>query len=226
MTDAFPKPPAASPRLPESPVARDAQVFFLVRHAQSEANVGGDNEQDSDSPLTLLGWQQAQRLAETFRETQVETIVSSDSLRARDTVAPLAAMLGKPVLLREQLREPRSNRKTTQFADAEQTAVLLERLRAGKLPPPAPPAETHAEVVARLRSLLDEVWTLAAAGPVVLCSHYVTLNVLVRLLIDPNEPPAALWARFDNASVTRVDVPAGRVPPVGILQFLNWTPPG
>jgi broad specificity phosphatase PhoE len=200
------------------------QVFFLVRHAQSEANAGGDNEQDSDSPLTLPGRKQAQRLAETFRETQVETIVSSDSLRARDTMAPLAAMLGKPVLLREQLREPRSNRKTTQFADVEQTAVLLERLRAGKLPPPAPLAETHAEVVARLRSLLDDVRPLAAAGPVVLCSHYVTLNVLVRLLIDPNEPPAALWARFDNASVTRVDVPAGRVPPVGILQYLNWAP--
>jgi broad specificity phosphatase PhoE len=199
-------------------------VFFLVRHAQSEANAGGDNEQDTNSPLTALGQQQAQLLAEAFRETQVGAIVSSDSLRARDTVAPLAARQGKSVLLREQLREPRGNRKTTQFADAEQAAVLLELLRAGKLPPPPPPAETHAEVVTRLRGLLGEVRTLAAAEPVVLCSHYVTLNVLVRLLIDAGEPPAALWAHFDNGGVTRVDVPAGRLPPVGVLQFLNWRP--
>jgi broad specificity phosphatase PhoE len=199
-------------------------VFFLVRHAQSEANAGGDNEQDTDSPLTVLGQQQAQLLAEAFRDAQVGTIVSSDSLRARGTVAPLAAMMGKPVLLREQLREPRGNRKTTQFADAEQAAALLELLRAGKLPPPAPPAETHAEVVARLQNLLDEVRTLAAVGPVVLCSHYVTLNVLVRLLIDAGEPPAALWAHFDNGGVTRVDVPSGRLPSVGLLQYLNWAP--
>jgi 2,3-bisphosphoglycerate-dependent phosphoglycerate mutase len=212
------------PLLPAGSPARDAHVFFLVRHAQSEANAGGDNEQDTDSPLTALGQQQAQRLAEAFRGAQVGTIVSSDSLRARDTVAPLAAMLGKPVLLREQLREPRGNRKITQFADAKEAAALLELLRSGKLPPPAPPAETHAEVVTRLRSLLDEVRTLAAVGPVVLCSHYVTLNVLVRLLIDAGEPPAALWAHFDNGGVTRVDVPSGRLPPVGIIQFLNWSP--
>ncbi len=198
-------------------------MFFLVRHAQSEANAGGNNEQDSDSPLTALGQQQARLLAEAFRETQIGAIVSSDSLRARDTVAPLAARQGKPVLLRDQLREPRGNRKTTQFADVEQAAALLELLRAGKLPPPAPPAETHTEVVTRLRSLLGEVRPLAAAGPVVLCSHYVTLNVLVRL-IDAGEPPASLWAHFDNGGVTRCDVPAGRLPPVGILQFLNWRP--
>jgi|GEM_PF-1920365 len=212
------------PLLPAGSPARDAQVFFLVRHAQSEANAGDDNEQDTDSPLTALGQQQAQLLAKAFRETQVGAIVSSDSLRARDTVAPLAARQGKSVLLREQLREPRGNRKTTQFADAEQAAVLLELLRAGKLPPPPPPAETHAEVVARLHSLLGEVRPLAAAGPVVICSHYVTLNVLVRLLIDAGEPPAALWAHFDNGGVTRVDVPSGRLPPVGLLQYLNWAP--
>lgn len=212
------------PLLPALTPSRDAHVLFLVRHGQSEANAGGDNEHESDSALTPLGQEQASLIAEAFGNTQIEAILSSDLLRARETVAPLAARLGKPVLLREQLREPRSNRKSTQFADPEQASALLELLRAGRLPPPLPAAETHAEVVARLRSLLDGVWALAAAGPVVLCSHYVTLNVLVRLLVDPNEPPAALWARFDNGSVTRVDVPAGNVPPVGVLQFLNWMP--
>lgn len=211
------------PLLPRCSVERGAQVFLLIRHAQSEANAGGDNEQDTDSPLTSLGQQQARLLAEAFRDTHVGVIVSSDSLRARDTVAPLACSQDKRVLPREHLREPRSNRRTTQFADLEQAAKLLDLLRSGQLPPAPPPPETHAEVVARLRQFLDDLRASAEEGPVVICSHYVTLNVLVRLLIDPQEPPAALWAHFDNGSVTRVDVPASRRPLVGILKYLNWT---
>ncbi len=216
-------PPAASAQLPSFPAARGATTLLLVRHAESRANAQGETEQDTDSPLTKHGQQQAQYLAEAFRQTHVRAIVCSDTQRARDTVAPLAEARGLTVVEHPALREPRSNRRPAHFVDAAQASALLERLRTGQLPPPPPPAETHAEVVARLRDLIT---TLPAEGPVVICSHYVTLNVLVRLLIDANPAPSALWAHFANASVTRVDLPASRHPPVGILTYLNWVPPG
>ena len=213
------------PALPVCAVERDALVVLLVRHAQSEANADGSAEQDTDSPLTALGVEQAEALARAFSDTVVGGIVSSDFRRACSTVAPLAASQGKTVALSERLREPRSNRRSTQVMDAHEAAALLERLRAGA-PSPAPLlTETHAELVARLRGFLESSWASGAQGTVVICSHYGTLNVLVRLLIDHQQPPASLWAHFDNASVTRVDVPRSRLRPAGILKYLNWVPP-
>jgi broad specificity phosphatase PhoE len=74
--------------------------------------------------------------------------------------------------------------------------------------------------VKRLRTFLQEIWP-AEARTLVLCSHYVTLNTLCRLLIDPGEPPARLWAAFGNASVTRIDVPLLTRALGGSLRFLN-----
>lgn len=215
----------SSPSLPRCPTERDATVFLLVRHAQSQANVDGQAEQDTDSFLDALGEQQAERLALTLRETRIDAIHSSDARRAQGTVAPLSAEQGATVLLSERLREPRGHRRPERFADADQAASLVSQFQSGDPPPAFPPPETHAEVVARLRRFLEDL-RLTPGGTVVLCSHYVTLNVLVRLLIDLRDPPASLWAHFDNASVTRVDVPAHRQPLVGLLKYLNWTPPG
>jgi hypothetical protein len=52
----------------------------------------------------------------------------------------------------------------------------------------------------------------------------VTLNVLVRLLTGWHPPPAALWADFENAALTRVDVAARNRTMIGALKFLNLPP--
>ena len=200
----------------------DGSAVLLVRHAESEANVGDATEQETDSPLTVVGRGQAAALAEALRHAPIEVLVSSDARRARDTLAPLATALGQTVRVSALLREPRSGRRTTQFVDPQEAATMLDRLRAGGAPSAAlPPPETHAEVVARLRSFLDDLGVLPPGPTVVILSHFVTLNVLVRLLTDARDPPASLWAQFDNASITRVDVPAGSSPPLGTLRYLN-----
>jgi broad specificity phosphatase PhoE len=198
-------------------------VVLLVRHAESEANAaGGALDQAEASQLTSAGRAQALALQGAFRETRIDAVFSSDLVRAVDTVAPLAGTLGLGMKKTPLLREPRSGRRTTKFADAEQVAALLTDL--SRAAEPSMTTETHAEVVTRLRRFLTELGSASSGGAIVVCSHFVTLNVLLRLLVDERDPPAAVWAHFDNASVTRVDFPAGSGGVVGIIRYMNWAP--
>lgn len=199
-----------------------------MRHAESEANAAGGRETSSDSPLTLLGHAQAERLADAFRDVPLAWVATSPSRRAIDTAARLASACGVTPRVRDALREPGTGRKASRFADPAEAATILERLRSGATDTetetrPAP-AETHRDVVTRLRAFVREIEETPDEGAILVVSHYVTLNVLVRLLLDPSEPPAAVWASFDNGSVTRVDVPREAVPFVGVVRFLGRLP--
>jgi phosphohistidine phosphatase SixA len=65
---------------------------LLVRHARA-----GDKRHwrgpDAERPLSILGWAQAQGLLETLAELRVERLLTSPSLRCRQTLLPLAAAL-------------------------------------------------------------------------------------------------------------------------------------
>jgi 2,3-bisphosphoglycerate-dependent phosphoglycerate mutase len=69
-----------------------------VRHCQSTG-------QEPDAPLTSLGHQQAEQLAETLQARGIARIVSSPYLRARQSIEPLARRLGLTVHTDERLIE-------------------------------------------------------------------------------------------------------------------------
>jgi hypothetical protein len=75
----------------------DHQQFIVIRHGESETNATNTfqagNQYDSD-PLTTLGQEDAQRLAERLAELPVDVIVSSSYLRARSTAGAIAEATG------------------------------------------------------------------------------------------------------------------------------------
>jgi 2,3-bisphosphoglycerate-dependent phosphoglycerate mutase len=85
-TTAGPTPATAPPAPPA--VTTAAGVIFLVRHAETPYEPGGD------PALTRAGVQRADRLGVLLRDTGIETIHTTDYLRTRATAAPIAAALG------------------------------------------------------------------------------------------------------------------------------------
>jgi phosphohistidine phosphatase SixA len=65
---------------------------LLVRHVHA-----GDKRHwsgpDAERPLSILGWAQAEGLPETLADLRVERLLTSPSLRCRQTLLPLAAAL-------------------------------------------------------------------------------------------------------------------------------------
>lgn len=86
--------------------------LYLIRHGQSYVNLPDWSGTNWDQPLTELGQHQAAALA-TWMPRQIERIdalYASTMLRARETVAPLAAAYGQTISFDDRAREIGNNR--------------------------------------------------------------------------------------------------------------------
>jgi len=85
-------------------VTTKAGRVYVVRHAKagSRSRWNGD---DLERPLSKRGRTQAERLVETLDDARLGTIVSSPSLRCRETVEPLGAQRQLAVVTDDRLAE-------------------------------------------------------------------------------------------------------------------------
>ncbi len=75
------------------------------RHGQTEWNVEGRFQGQTDVPLDAVGRDQARRAARLLAALRPNVITASDLARAADTARELSALTGLPVLLDKGLRE-------------------------------------------------------------------------------------------------------------------------
>ena len=79
--------------------------LVLWRHGQTQWNVEGRFQGQTDIPLDPEGEQQAERAARLLAGLWPDAIISSDLGRAMATAAPLARLTGLPVTPDKELRE-------------------------------------------------------------------------------------------------------------------------
>jgi len=71
--------------------------IYLVRHGESESN-SSDIRQDEDCQLTQKGREQAEILAERFKNIPIDCLVVSTIIRAKQTAEIINRVINKPVL--------------------------------------------------------------------------------------------------------------------------------
>lgn len=79
--------------------------FLLIRHATTDANGVRLAGRMAGVHLNRLGRRQAQRLAERLARENIAAIYSSPLERAMETAEPMGRLLGREVVLRENLIE-------------------------------------------------------------------------------------------------------------------------
>ncbi len=79
--------------------------LYLVRHGQTIANAERRFQGHKDFPLSDVGRQQVERVAERLRDTPIDYIYSSDLGRAAETANVIAGKHGKHVIQKELFRE-------------------------------------------------------------------------------------------------------------------------
>jgi len=80
-------------------------TVILVRHAESEGNVGGMIQGWTDLRLTAVGEAQAQLVARRLAGEPVAAVYTSPLYRARETARPIASALGHGLIEEPDLRE-------------------------------------------------------------------------------------------------------------------------
>ena len=80
-------------------------TIYLIRHGETEGNVAGMVNGQSDSKLTEKGVYEAQILVERLKEIQFDAIFSSDLLRAVKTAEIIRHHRLLPIVQKKSLRE-------------------------------------------------------------------------------------------------------------------------
>ncbi|MGB9989000.1 histidine phosphatase family protein [Pseudoduganella rhizocola] len=206
------------------------QQIWVVRHGQSAGNVAREAaeaaseflidiaERDMDVPLSELGVQQAQALAQWFAampEAQRPNVVLySPYVRARGTAQAIIEALGRDSLLGsvadERLREKEFGivDRLTPLGIADRYPELhAQRRHVGKFYFRPPGGESWCDVILRLRSVLDTITREYRGERVLIVGHQVIVNCM-RYLLE----------RMDEAEILGIDRQAD-VPNCGVTSY-------
>lgn len=155
--------------------------FCLIRHGQTDWNLEGRYQGQSDVPLNETGLAQARQLANELRGESFSAIHSSDLLRARQTAQPIAEALHLPVQIDPRLREINQGEWEGQLV--EDIRRRYASLWAQRTVDPAgirpPDGETVAEVAERVQAAIHDIARRTSSGPVLIVSHGLSLATII-----------------------------------------------
>jgi broad specificity phosphatase PhoE len=168
--------------------------LVLLRHGQTDYNVGGRMQGHLDSMLTETGVEQAASVAPEIARLVPDRLISSDLKRAVDTAELVSAACGLPVKYDARLRETHlgewQGRTVAEIEDGWPGAIATWRSDPGWAPPGG---ESRIEVVRRSLPVveeLDEEFTTGEDTTVVLVAHGGLIAGLVCGLLAL---PTATW---------------------------------
>jgi broad specificity phosphatase PhoE len=206
------------------------QEIWLVRHGQSAGNVARDAaeaaaghhidiaERDVDVPLSELGIRQSEALAGWFgsmpEAERPNVVLHSPYLRAAETARILMQAINRSALMSvqvdERLREKEFgilDRLTTHGIAHKYPELYEQRKHVGKFYFRPPGGESWADVILRLRSVLDTITREYSGERVLIVGHQVTVNCF-----------RYLFERLDEAAILAYDR-AGDVPNCSVTSY-------
>ncbi len=213
------------------------QHLWIVRHGQSAGNVARDTAEaahlplidiatrDVDVPLSALGEEQAAALGEWFGQMPASdrpsVILFSPYVRARETAQRILIRAGLSpdtavFIADERLREKEFgilDRLTRHGIIQKYPELAEQRAHVGKFYFRPPGGESWADVILRLRSLLDTVIREYRGERVLIVAHQVIVNCFRYLLERMEEEQILAIDRtgdVPNCSVTSYEFDTAR----------------
>ncbi len=155
--------------------------FCLVRHGQTDWNLEGRFQGQSDTPLNQTGRIEAQSLADQLKGQAFSAIFTSDLLRAKETADIIAEVLGLRVISEPRLREINQGEWEGLFVEDIKAinAVHWDQRKTDPANFHPPGGESVAEVAQRTRAAMRNIAHLYPVGSVLIISHGLALATII-----------------------------------------------
>ncbi len=155
--------------------------FCLVRHGQTDWNLEGRFQGQSDTPLNETGRVEAHTLAGKLKGLSFEAIFSSDLLRAKETAAIVGRVLGIEVTLEPRLREINQGEWEGQFVEdiRARNAENWDRRTIDPANFHPPGGESVTEVADRTQAAMNDIAHQYPRGRVLIVTHGLALATII-----------------------------------------------
>lgn len=196
--------------------------LLLARHGQTDWNIAGRYQGQSDIPLNQTGWSQAEGLAKRLSTEKIHAIYSSDLSRAKDTAMKIKDKQEQAPLLHTDSRwRELSFGEWEGMNYKEMSAHSPDVFSKWMIDPQhtsTPNGETLYELSKRVTSAFDEIKNKHKDQTVLVVSHSGALQALLATLlgVDLNR----YWQfKVSQASLSELNV----FPDSVTLNLLNDT---
>ena len=155
--------------------------FCMVRHGETDWNLEGRYQGQSDVPLNKNGHDQAKTLARNLRGHHFTALYTSDMERARETAAALAHELNLTPISDARLREIHQGEWEGQLAEVikKRYSEIWDARFTNPENVRPPGGESVAEVSSRIIAALDEYAKLYPDGEILVVSHGLSIATAV-----------------------------------------------
>ncbi|GAB5380063.1 MAG: histidine phosphatase family protein [Aliiglaciecola sp.] len=172
-------------------------TVYWVRHGQTDSN-RERVVQTPDTPLSSLGHQQAQLLANAYKNADIGLILCSDHMRTQQTAAPLHEALNCQIEYTELLQERSFGALRGQPYDSIQEDFFAKDYH-------PPQGESHPQFVKRVFDAWDLVLNKSTKtqSDVLVMTHGLVLRVILAEILGLKETEIQRLG-FENTCVTSI----------------------
>lgn len=183
-------------------------TIILIRHGQTDWNLQGRWQGDTDIPLNATGKAQARALAARLVSWPIENLYSSDLQRAAETAATLGDSLGLTPILDAGWRE--RNLGELEGLTRDEIAEQYPHLTLPRQFVETRNGETYTVFKKRVVKAFDQIMEKHTGQTTAVISHSASLRVLISYVL---EIPDRIYAPFSlggNTGLSRVVIEDGR----------------
>jgi len=185
--------------------------LILVRHGETEWNVQRRYQGQFNVPLSSVGRQQAERIAQRLASQKIDAVYASDLERAWETAAIIAAKHNLAVASEPRLRELKFGvleGLTFDEAQIQYPEMITAWLKDFNQPPQG--AESVDLFNARIIALLDDLKQKHDEQTLLLVGHGGSLSEILRVVLGLSREKR-WYLEMENASLSEVSIAEGYV---------------
>jgi alpha-ribazole phosphatase/probable phosphoglycerate mutase len=202
----------ATPPDPPESARSDRLRLIFVRHGTSTWNDERRIQGQLDPPLSERGREQVSRLAQRFRDTEVNAFYSSDLERARATADAIGAVLGQAPELWPGLREVSLGEWEGKTREEIIADYPEEWQRWTEQPSwdAVPGGEGTDAFESRVSAAIDQIVERHTSGRVLIVTHGGVIQVALLRVVGRSSNGLCPFT-IDNTSLTVLQGPPGRL---------------
>ncbi|MFJ7747788.1 histidine phosphatase family protein [Peribacillus sp. NPDC097295] len=168
-------------------------TICLVRHGETDWNVQGKLQGQTDIPLNENGKIQARKCGEFLSNEEWDVIISSPLKRAKETADIIGEWVASPIILKEDFIEKN-------FGDAE--GMSADEREAAFIDKNYPNQEKEENLRERLLNGLQEILTEYPEKNVILVAHGAVIHLILRMM--SNENIVSKQTKLSNACLSTI----------------------